>query len=107
MMGIEPKVRYDKETIQNDLISMITEKISDRGEEYSAPITGATRLVADLGFPSLDIAILLGDINHFYHQRNIPFARLFLSSGAPVKDIQISTLADFLHRYLAPRANAD
>ena len=93
---------YEREVIESDLIRIITEMItdSDWDTEFSGAVDGETQLIGDLNFTSIDRAMLVGEIHRFYQRRSIPFERVFLSGGLPVKDIQISALVEFLHGYL-------
>jgi hypothetical protein len=91
---------YEREVIESDLTRIITDMISDWDTEFSGAVSGETQLLGDLNFTSIDMAMLVGEIHRFYQRRNIPFERVFLSGGLPVKDIQISALVEFLHEYL-------
>jgi hypothetical protein len=100
MKELEQKVRYRREQIEADVTGILTGMIRDWDEDFSGAVNGQTRLIADLDFPSLDIAVLVAEIHRFYQQKHLPFERVFLSNGLPAKDIQVAALVDFLYEYL-------
>jgi acyl carrier protein len=68
----------------------------DWDRAFADPIGPDTRLVADLGCQSLDIVVLTANLSRQLQRDDIPFERLFLSDGKPVRDISIRALAEFL-----------
>lgn len=84
------------ETITKDLIQILTDMTQDWDVDFSGGISGQTRLVADLGFESIDVVMLIGEIHRHYNRRNLPFERLLLKDGGYVDDIRVSSLAEFL-----------
>jgi acyl carrier protein len=100
MKELEQRVRYSRETIEHDVIEIIVGMMRDWDDDFSGALNGQTRLISDLNFPSIDIAMLVAEIHRFYQRKHIPFERVFLSNGLPVQDIQISALVDFLYEYL-------
>jgi len=86
--------------ITKDLIQILTDMTQDWDLEFSGGIGADTRLVADLGFESIDVVMLIGEIHRHYNQRNLPFERLLLRDGGYVDDIRVSALAEFLHTQL-------
>jgi acyl carrier protein len=74
----------------------VSRMIEDWDRDNVAPLTEETLLVADLGFQSLDIVVLTGDISRQLNRRDIPFERLLLRNGQPVSDLSLGVLADFL-----------
>ena len=89
-----------REKIVEDLVLMITDITRDWDTELGGGITERTGLVADLGFQSIDVVMLVGEIHKHYHRRNLPFERVLLSGGRYAEEIRISDLADFLHAEL-------
>lgn len=92
------------ETITKDLIQILTDMTQDWDVDFSGGIGGQTRLVADLGFESIDVVMLIGEIHRHYNRRNLPFERLLLKDGGYVDDIRVSSLAEFLSTELAAGA---
>ena len=68
--------------------------------EYDAPITEETNLISDLGFQSMDLAILSGSLQSHYDQF-LPFPDFFekiTQSGR--KDVSIGDWVDFIYEQL-------
>ena len=59
-------------------------------------ITGATRLVDDLGCSSIDIISLVVAIEEAYGTRKLGFAELLIREGQYVSDLEIAELARFV-----------
>lgn len=69
-------------------------------DDATAPLGEHTYLVADLGFQSLDIIMLAGGMSRNLNRTNIPFERLLLVDGRPIKDLSLGMLADFLWEHV-------
>jgi acyl carrier protein len=94
---MQPIQAIDKQKILKDIIEILSDMTQDWDIGLSGPIHGETRLVADLGFESLDVVMLTGEIQRHYNRKKFPFERLFISQGRFVDDVRLSTLADFLY----------
>jgi hypothetical protein len=101
MEGLEPKVGYSKSTILKQLIHIISDMLRDADVEFAGPITSDTCLIADLGFQSLDMVVLIGEIRN---PHRFPYLKdmvldiePFILSREPGDDISISALVDFLY----------
>jgi hypothetical protein len=101
MEKLEPQAHYDKETILKDLIRVIRDMMEDSDLEFSNPITRDTCLIADLNFESLDIVVLIGEIQNphrFFSWRHDSLdIESFMLSREWEEDLPISTLVDFLY----------
>jgi hypothetical protein len=88
-----------RETILLDLTAMVTAKLKDWDRDVAAPLDASTMLVADLGYQSLDITILIVTLWRQLNLtgiRDIPFERLLLVDGTPISDLSLGKLTDFL-----------
>jgi acyl carrier protein len=85
-----------REAILKSVVAAVSGMIRDSERDVAAPIAGNTRLVADLGYQSLDIVVLTADMSRQLHRRDLPFERLLLVDGRPVSDLSLDQLADFL-----------
>jgi acyl carrier protein len=83
------------------LMAAVTGMMKDWDRDTSAPLTGGTLLMADLGYQSLDIVVLSADMSRQLNRRDIPFERLLLVDGRPISDLSLDQLADFLWEQLA------
>jgi acyl carrier protein len=95
-----------RETILGDLLQMIADIVQDWDLDFSGGVRPGTRLVSDLGFQSIDVVMLIGEIQKHYDRRNLPFERLLLRDGRYVPEIRISDVADFLVEHLGARAGS-
>ncbi|HUJ78998.1 MAG TPA: acyl carrier protein [Nitrospiria bacterium] len=94
---MQPGNSIDRQSILNDIIHIISDMTQDWENELSGPISGETCLIKDLGFESIDVVMLTGEIHRYYTRKKFPFERLFISQGRYVDDVRISTLVDFLY----------
>ncbi|HEY0385473.1 MAG TPA: hypothetical protein VGC64_05655 [Pyrinomonadaceae bacterium] len=101
MENLAVKVSYDKESIFEDVTRILTGMMQDWDISISGPLTPDTRLIADLGFQSIDIVMMIGEIHRRYNRKNFSFERILLSRERPVDDLQISTIVGFLCEQLA------
>lgn len=85
-----------------DLIRLIGDVVQDWDLDLSGGLREETRLVADLGFQSIDVVMLIGEIHRLYGRRNLPFERLLVRGGSYAPEIRISEVADFLVAHLGP-----
>jgi acyl carrier protein len=86
--------------IVSDLVNLISDITQDWDLDFSGGISEETGLVSDLGFQSIDVVMLVGEIHKHYGLRNLPFEQLLLVKGKYADEIRISSLADFLHGQL-------
>lgn len=81
---------------EQDAIEMINDLTSDWDTGLDEGITPETRLVADLGFESLDVVYLVTAIEQRYGRRDLPFEELLMTEGRYVDDLTVSQVASFL-----------
>jgi acyl carrier protein len=64
-------------------------------------MTRDTKLLADLGFESIDIIQLVVAIEEDITHRKVAFDQLLMNNGRYVDDLTIGQIADFLAPYMA------
>jgi acyl carrier protein len=89
-----------KEKIQTDLTEILKDMTSEWDIDLVSPIGPETRLIADLGFESIDIVQFIVAIQERFNRRNLPFEELVMANGRYVDEIAVSDAADFLYRHL-------
>jgi acyl carrier protein len=89
-----------RQSIVADLVKMIADITQDWDLDFGGGITEETRLVSELGFQSIDVVMLVGEIHKHYGRRNLPFEKLLMVDGRYAEEIRISEMADFLDRQL-------
>jgi acyl carrier protein len=85
--------------LQADVIELLGEVVS-WDLELDEPMHGETQLVADLGFQSLDIVMLIVAIEGRYQRQNLPFDELLMVDGQYVSDLSVRELSSFLDRHI-------
>ncbi len=82
-------------TIQSAVADIITEMLGELDLESDDPISSSTRLIADLGFASVDFIQLIVQLEgHF--QRKFGFHDLIMPNGQYVEDLTVGELVAFV-----------
>jgi acyl carrier protein len=69
------------DSILQDLVEMLTDLTSDWDRGLGGPIGAKTRLVADLGFDSVDDVQVAIAIEEQFQRRKLPFEKLLMVDG--------------------------
>lgn len=91
-----------QEVFQN-LVGILEEMTSDWESTYEGGIRPETRLIADLGFESIDVVQLVVAIEEAYQSRSLPFEKLLMADGRYVDELVVSQIVDFLVANLDPK----
>ncbi len=78
------------------LSELLQDFTQDWDNEFEGEMTRETRLLADLGFESIDIIQLVVAIEEMVGKRKLPFNQLLMKDGRYVDDLSIGQIADFL-----------
>jgi acyl carrier protein len=87
---------------QEQILQEVLDLLRDvaRDWEFEGPITGDTRLFADLAFESLDLVVLGAAVQEHFRQ-NFPFPEFFAEIGQrSVRDLTVREWVDFIHQHL-------
>ena len=87
------------------VIALVEQIARDLHGEIEDPVTPDTRLIADLGFASLDFVRLIVDIEERL-QRKVGFHDLLMPNGRYVGDLAISRFTDFILSRESPAPGA-
>jgi acyl carrier protein len=99
--GKESGVGWSSDTVEREIIGLLQDMTVDWDNEFSGSIDGETRLVADLGFTSIDVVQLAVAIEELFEQQRLPFQVLLMTSdGRYVEDVSVAELTDFVTRQL-------
>jgi acyl carrier protein len=94
-------------TVEMTIVEIIEDLIQDWGLDLEDEIGGATMLVKDLEFASVDIIQLCVALEQHY-KRKLGFQEMLMDNGSYVGDLAISRIAGFVEARLnnpeAPRA---
>ena len=88
------------------LSALIEDFTQDWDEDFDGPLGADTRLLADLGFESIDIIQFIVAIEEDFGLRKIPFETLLMQDGRYVDDLSIGQIAAFLAPHLVAAAQA-
>ena len=83
-----------------DLVRVLEDMTSDWDSEFSGGITPETRLIADLGFESIDVVQLIVAIEERFQKRDMKFEELLMENGRYVDELRVGQVVDFLAKQL-------
>jgi acyl carrier protein len=89
-----------KDRIQQQLVAILEDMTAEWDLGLAGPIGPDTKLIADLGFESIDVVQLVVAIEEQFQRRGLPFEEFFMVGGRYVDEIRVSDCVDFLHRNL-------
>ena len=92
-----------RESIVATVVARVSEMMIDWEREYSGELGADTYLVSELEFSSMDLVMLVVEIQQCYHRYDLPWEDLFAPDGRYVDDVQVAQIADFLNRHLVSR----
>lgn len=95
-----PTTASNNATIESDLVGLLTDLTSEWDLDLLEPISANTRLVADLGFDSVDVVQLAIAIEERFQRRKLPFEKLLMVDGRYVDDLTVGQMASFLSAHL-------
>lgn len=85
---------FSRQSILATVIATIEQLVQDW--DLATPVGAATRLVADLGFESIDLIQMVAALEQEFGRPNLPFAELLIVDGRYVDDLTVGQIADFL-----------
>lgn len=85
-----------REKIEADLCAILTDMTTDWDLPSDEPITGETRLMADLAFESIDVVQLVVAIEGHFGKRQMHFEHLLMVDGRYVQELQVKQISEFL-----------
>jgi acyl carrier protein len=91
-----PFLLSGRQVVLDLLFAAISGMMADWDRDDIPPLSEETLLVADLGFQSLDIVVLMGNMSRQLSRTDIPFERLLFLDGRPILDLSLRVLTDFL-----------
>jgi acyl carrier protein len=87
-------------TLVPKLVALLEDFTQDWDHEFEGSMNRDTKLLADLGFESIDIIQLVVAIEEDITKKKVPFDKLLMKDGRYVDDLSIGQIADFLAGYL-------
>ena len=83
-----------------DLVGILQDMTSDWDTEFDGGIRPETRLIADLGFESIDVVQFVVAVEERYQRRELPFEEILMADGRYVDEVRVGDAVDFLVRHL-------
>lgn len=83
------------------LVALLEDFTQDWDIDFDGEIDRDTRLLADLGFESIDIIQLVVAIEESFGKQKLPFDQLLMKDGRYVDDLTAGNIVDFLAKQLA------
>ncbi len=84
-----------RETTEATVVAVVEDLIQDWGLDLEDGVNGATKVVADLEFASVDIIQLCVALEQCY-ERKLGFQDLLMKNGSYVSDLSIGQFAVFI-----------
>jgi acyl carrier protein len=91
---------FKKDDLLSDILRILEDMTSDWEMGFQGKINLETRLVADLGFESIDVVQLSTSIEERFHRLDLPFQKLLMVDGRYIDDLKVADLVNFLDIYL-------
>lgn len=80
-------------------VAIINDMTSDWDTGFEGGVGPETRLIADLGFESIDVVQLVVAIEERFQRRDLPFEELLMEDGRYVDELRVGAIADFLAKH--------
>jgi acyl carrier protein len=94
--ALPPEVAAKSAEVVPQLIKLLEDFTQDWDKEEDVKMGRETKLLADLGFESIDIIQLVVAIEEDISKKKIPFDKLLMSNGRYVDDLSIGQISDFI-----------
>ena len=101
MTAEAPPIKFTRDELEKGVVAILTDMTADWDLDFSDPIDGETRLMADLAFESIDVVQLVVAIEAHVQRRHLHFEQLLMVDGRYVTELQVKQIADFLAQQLA------
>lgn len=82
------------------MVGIVKNMTADWDTGYSGEIGPDTRLIADLGFESIDVVHLVVAIETAFGRSDLPFEELLMRDGRYVDELTIRDAVSFLEKHL-------
>jgi len=78
------------------IVEILEDMTQDWDTDLDEPINESTRIIADLGFESIDVVQFITAIEEHFNCRSIPFEKLVMHDGRYVDEISVARVIEFL-----------
>jgi acyl carrier protein len=91
---------FTRDELERGVCDLLADMTSDWDLESTEPISGETRLMADLAFNSIDVVQLVVGLEALVQRRQLHFENLLMVDGRYVMELQVKQIVDFLAEQL-------
>ncbi len=100
MDGGRAPARATQEAILHTVVELVEALARGWDRGSSGQITSHTLLVGEVGFTSMDLVLLVVEIQQHYRRHDLPWEDLFAPDGHYGADVRPIEIASFLARHL-------
>jgi acyl carrier protein len=94
------QTEWTETAIMKGIIDLLEDMISDWDTEFDGPIGAETRMVADLGFESIDIVQFIVAVEDRFRCKGLPYEELLMVDGRYVDEVRVGEAVSFLRQHL-------
>lgn len=82
--------------LEKTVVAVLEETTQDWDMDFEDGINGATTLIGDLAFESIDVVQFAVALEQALGKKGLPFEKLFIQDGNYVEDMAVSDIVVFL-----------
>jgi acyl carrier protein len=94
---------FSKEAILKEVTIIVRAMFPELEEGFSGSIKPESRLIADLGFESINLVQFAEAVEKHFNTSQLPFQELFLQEDVVIEDLKILDAVEFLYTNLKKR----
>ena len=98
----DTRVPIDRATIMTTIVSTLENLVQDW--DIEEPITSKTRVVADLGFESIDLIQMVAALEHAFRLKGSSLVAMLVVDGRYVDDLTVEQVTDDVERRIGKMA---
>jgi len=102
MTQTHPESEFGNDQVTSELVAILENLTGDWETGFSGEIGSNTKLIADLGFESIDVVHLVVALEEHFRRNDLPFESLLMEEGRYVQDLQVGEVANFLRQHISP-----
>jgi len=95
-----PEQKAKSDAVVKQLIALLEDFTQDWDNELEGDMGRDTKLLADIGFESIDIIQLAVAIEEDISKKKIPFDKLLMKNGRYIDDLSIGQISDFVALFI-------
>jgi acyl carrier protein len=101
MTQTHPEKDIDGDQVTSELVAILESLTGDWETGFSGQIGSNTKLIADLGFESIDVVHLIVALEEHFRRNDLPFESLLMNEGRYVQGLQVGEVAVFLSEHVS------